>query len=632
MGTLIEKIKSPDDLKKIPETDLQLVADQIRQKIIDVVSKNGGHLASSLGVVELAVALHYSFDMPRDKIIWDVGHQAYAHKILTGREHNFATLRQLGGISGFPNRAESNYDVFTCGHSSTSISTALGLAAARDIKKEIWKVIAVIGDAALANGMAFEALNNAGHLRKDLVVILNDNELSISRSVGALSQHLNTIMTNPLYNRVRRRMQILVKRLPLFGFKAFRAARRLEQSLKNLLVPGAFFEKLGFRYFGPINGHDINALIATFRNIYSLREPVMVHVVTKKGKGYRHAEEKPSFFHSSPRFGVGNGEVFIKKDAPTFTGVFSKKIVELAKKDKEIVAVTAAMPDGTGLGEFSTEFPDRFFDAGIAEGHAVGFAAGLANEGLKPIVAIYSTFLQRGYDQIIHDVSLQNLPVIFCVDRAGLVGEDGPTHHGVFDIAYLRHIPNIVIMAPRDGLELEKMLEFSLTLKQPVAIRYPKAVSLSPVSGSSFHRIELGKSERLREGRDLAIIAIGNMVGTGLKAADILSSCGIEATVINARFIKPIDKEILENITKTTKNIVTLEEGVETGGFGSAVLEFLESEKIKDVKVKRFGLPDHFITHGKREELLRKYHLTPDEICNTIGQELFNKYQCQKSR
>jgi len=625
MQKFLNKINSPKDLKKIPVENLPALAGEIREKIIDTVSKNGGHLASSLGAVELAVALHYTFDMPRDKIIWDVGHQAYAHKILTGRAENFGTLRQLGGISGFPNREESEYDIFTCGHSSTSISVALGLASARDIKKESWKSIAVIGDAALAGGMAFEALNNAGHLGKDLVVVLNDNELSISKSVGALSRYLNKILANPVYNRVRRRMQILVKRIPIFGFKTFKAARRLEESLKNLLVPGAIFEELGFRYFGPIDGHNINELITTFKNLSTLREPILMHVITKKGKGYRFAEEKPSFFHSAPVFEIGIDASRRKSSKRTFTKVFSEKIVKLATGDKRIVAVTAAMPDGTGLSEFQRRFPNRFYDVGIAEAHAVAFSAGLANEGLKPVVAIYSTFLQRGYDQIIHDVALQNLAVIFCIDRAGLVGEDGPTHHGIFDIAYLRHVPNLVMMAPKDGLELEKMLEFAVGLNRPVAIRYPKALSESHVSGSSFHEIKLGASEPLRDGKDMAIFAIGSMASVAIKAADLLSSDGIEAMVINARFVKPLDKERIESVLGRINKIVTLEEGVASGGFGSAISEFAHNENIKNVNIKMFGLPDHFLVHGRREELLKEYHLTADELYETIKKEFFEK-------
>ncbi|MFH1594467.1 MAG: 1-deoxy-D-xylulose-5-phosphate synthase [Candidatus Omnitrophota bacterium] len=625
MKTFIDKINSPADLKKINAKDLPILATEIRKRIVDVVSKTGGHLASSLGAVELAIALHYSFDMPKDKIIWDVGHQAYPHKLLTGRAKQFGTLRQLGGISGFPARWESEYDIFTCGHSSTSISTALGLACARDLKKENWKSIAVIGDAALASGMAFEALNHAGHLKKDLIVVLNDNELSISKSVGALSRYLNRIMTNPTYNRVRRRMQILVKRIPFFGFKAFKAARRLEESLKNILVPGVFFEELGFRYFGPIDGHNTDELIAMFKNTSTLKGPILLHILTKKGKGYRFAEARPSAFHGIQPFEECTGELNKKEKARSFTNVFSEKIIELARKDKRVVAVTAAMPDGTGLSGFAQEFPNRFYDVGIAEEHAVAFSAGLANEGLRPIIAIYSTFLQRGYDQIIHDISLQDLPAIFCIDRAGLAGEDGPTHHGVFDIAYLRHIPHLVIMAPRDGFEMEAMLDFAVNLNKPVAIRYPKGTSESHLSRSSLKEIELGKAEPLRDGKDVAIIAIGSMVSIAIKAADLLSSDGIEATVINSRFIKPLDTETIAGVAGRIKRIVTLEEGVATNGFGSAILELFEREKIKDVSVKRIALPDHFIEHGKREELMKKYHLTADEICLTIKREMFGR-------
>lgn len=625
MYTFINKINSPADLKKIPIKDLPLVAGEIRDKIINTVSKTGGHLASSLGAVELAIALHYTFQMPKDKIVWDVGHQAYAHKILTGRLGKFDTLRQLGGISGFPSSNESEYDVFTCGHSSTSISTAVGLACARDLKNEKSKVIAVIGDASLAGGMALEALNHAGHLKRDVMIILNDNELSISRSVGALSRYLNKIMANPVYNRVRRRMQILVKRIPFFGFKAFKAAKRLEESLKNLLVPGTLFEEFGFRYFGPIDGHNITELITKLRNLSTLKEPIILHVLTKKGKGYPFAQENPSVFHSASPFEVSTGKI-LKKDTPrSFTDVFSDKMLDLARKDEKIVGITAAMLDGTGLAKFSKEFPRRFYDVGIAEQHAVSFAAGLAKKGLKPVVAIYSTFLQRAYDQIIHDVSLQNLPVLFCVDRAGIVGRDGPTHHGVFDLVYMRHIPNMVVMAPRDGLEMEAMLEFAVNLNRPSVIRYPKGSSASHLSGSSFAKIELGKSEILREGKDLAILAIGSMVSTAIKAADILSSDRIEATVVNARFVTPLDKETIENIAKGIKKVVTLEEGISAGGFGSAVLEFFERENIKDVEIKRIGLPGHFIPHGKREELLKEYHLTSDEISETIKKEMFER-------
>ncbi len=623
MTKILDSINSAKDIKKIPIKELPVLAREVRERIIDVVSKTGGHLASSLGAVELAVSLHYSFDMPKDKIIWDVGHQAYPHKILTGRNKNFDTLRQLGGISGFPLRGENECDIFTCGHSSTSISTALGLAAARDLKKENHKVIAIIGDSALANGMAFEALNHAGHLKKDIMVILNDNDLSISKSVGALSRYLNKIITSPGYNRAREQMQVLVKRIPIFGFKALRAAKRLEESLKNLLIPGVFFEELGFRYFGPIDGHDISGIISTFKNLSKLKEPVVLHVVTKKGKGYRFSEERPTGFHSAPPFNKETGEALVSGGEKNFTDVFSEKLVDIARENDKIVAITAAMPDGTGLDKFASEFSNRFFDVGIAEEHAVAFAAGLCEGGFKPIVAIYSTFLQRGYDQIIHDVSLQNLGVIFCIDRAGIVGEDGATHNGVFDIAYLRHVPNLVLMAPRDGLELEGMLKAALKFNKPVAIRYPKSKSSSHLPASTFKNIELGKAEILREGKDMAFFALGSMVSIAIKTADILSSRGIEATVVNARFAKPIDKETMEKVALRVKKIVTLEEGVVSGGFGSAVLEFMQEAGIKNVKTKIIGLPDQFISHGKREEIFKEFHLTTDEIAETVRKDLF---------
>ena len=628
MKTALKNIKSPQDLKEIPIKDLPLLAQEIRDKIIKVTSQNGGHIAPSLGAVDLTIALHYVLDAPKDKILWDVGHQAYAHKILTGRTESFNTLRQLGGISGFPNKSESIYDSFTVGHSSTSISQGLGLACARDMRKENFKVACVIGDAALASGMALEAVNSTGQMRKDLMIILNDNELSISKSVGALSGYLNRILTNPMYNKVREDLQKLVKRIPVFGFKAFKAARKLEEGLKNLLVPGILFEELGFRYFGPIDGHNMNQLVSTFKNVAQLKEPRLVHVITKKGKGYKFAEENPSRFHGTSPFDIKTGNPYRVEGSDrakeTFSQVFGRKLTELAAKDNRIVAVTAAMVDGTGLTSFAKKFPDRTFDVGIAEQHAVTFAASLAEGGLRPVVAIYSTFLQRSYDQIIHDVSLQNLPVVFCVDRAGLVGEDGPTHHGVFDIAYLRHIPNITLMAPRDGLEFEKMLEFALTLKGPAAIRYPRGSAASNIPASTFAPIKLGKSEIIRKGHDVAIIAIGSMVSSAVRIADLLSENNIESYVINTRFVKPIDEEMLQDIMQKVKKIVTIEEGVCEGGFGSAVLEFIEREGIKGLKVKRIGLPDQFIEHGKREELFKKYHLTSDEVSETIRRELFS--------
>lgn len=621
MTRIIDNINTPDDLRKLRVSELPTVSSEIRKEILDTVSRSGGHLASSLGAVELTIALHYVFNTPKDLIVWDVGHQTYAHKILTGRLKNFSTLRQLGGLSGFPNKDESPiYDLFTSGHSSTSISTALGLVVGRDLKGGDNKVIAVIGDAALAGGMAFEALNHAGHAKRDLIVILNDNELSISRSVGALSRYLNRIITGPVYNKIRIDVERVVKRIPRFGFRAYRAARKLEEGLKNLLIPGMLFEEMGFRYFGPIDGHNVALLVSTFRNLQHLKEPILIHVVTKKGKGYNHAEARPSDFHGTGAFDITTGEKIEPKSSPTFTEAFGEKMVELGAKDPKIVGVTAAMLDGTGLNTFAKAFPGRFFDVGISEEHAIGFSAGLAKSGFKPVTAIYSTFLQRGYDQIIHDVCLQNLPVVLCIDRSGLVGEDGPTHHGVFDIAYLRHIPNLTFMAPASPEELKAMLEFALSCAGPVAIRYPKGTTA--LSHAPILPIKAGKAEILKTGKRLAIISIGSMAKIAFDTAALLSKKGIDCAVINARFIKPLDEELILRLCQDIKNIVTLEEGVLEGGFGSAVLELMERNGVKGVKVKRIGLPDKFIEHGKKSELFLKYNLTPDAICGVIMREV----------
>ena len=627
MKMLLDQIKSPQDLKKIDQKDLPRLADEIRKEIIDVVSETGGHLASSLGAVELAIVVHYVLDTPRDKVLWDVGHQAYAHKILTGRRDAFKTLRQLGGMSGFPNKYESEYDIFTVGHSSTSLSSALGLAVARDLRGTDEKVVAIIGDAALANGMAFEAMNHLGHLKKDIIVILNDNELSISKSVGALSRYLNTILVNPLYNRIRSDLQALVKKIPKFGLSAYRAARRFEEAVKNLLVPGIFFEELGFRYFGPIDGHSIDEIIDKLKQVIKLKGPILLHTITKKGKGYKFSEEYPTDFHGSHSFNKISGrQSESDKKVSTYTSAFSEKILELAERRSDVVAVSAAMLKGTGLDKFADRFPERIFDVGIAEEHAVAFAAALARGGMKPFVAIYSTFLQRAYDQIIHDVCLQDLGVVFCLDRAGLAGEDGATHNGVFDISYLRHIPNMIVAAPKDVDELKAMMELAVTLDKPFGIRYPRGgqlFGLKEIMPSS--RIELGKAEILKDGKHLAIFALGSMVYVSLEAAKLLSKAGIQAAVINARFVKPLDEELIENLSKKFKKFVTVEEGVINGGFGSAILEFIDKENIKDVELKAIGLPDEFIEHGKREELIRKYNLTPEGIANVIATELFDK-------
>jgi len=625
MDRLIDHIDGPSDLRKLFLTDLPRVAAEVREEILSVVSKNGGHVASSLGSVELAIAVHYAFDTPRDIILWDVGHQAYAHKILTGRRKAFSTLRQLGGLSGFPNRDESpEHDPFTVGHASTSISAALGLAVSRDLKGERNKIIAVIGDASLAGGMAFEALNNAGHMNKDIIVVLNDNERSISKSVGALSKYLTRIITNPKYNKIRQDVEKVLKRIPRFGFRAYRAARRLEEGLKNLLVPGMLFEEIGFRYFGPIDGHDITQLVTTFRNLAGLGEPILVHVMTKKGKGYKHAEEDPSSFHGTGPFDIETGKRESLGASQTYTEAFGEKMLELAEKMPELIAVTAAMVDGTGLNDFSSRYPGRFFDVGISEEHAVTFSAGLARGGFRPIVAIYSTFLQRAYDQIVHDICLQDLPVVLCLDRAGLVGQDGPTHHGLFDVAYLRHIPNLVFMAPKDPEELKEMLAFAVKHPGPVAIRYPRGSGYGsahcPVHAAT--PLALGRADVIKKGKDVALVALGNMTGLACEVAAALAKKKVDATVINARFVRPLDMETLQDVCTNIKRVVTIEDAVLEGGFGSAVLEFIERENIQGVKVRRIGLPGRFIEHGKTEELFQKYNLTPDAICAVIMKEV----------
>ena len=621
---LLEKINSPEDVKKLDMSQLKQLADEIRARIVDVTSKKGGHIAPSLGVVELAIAIHYCLNSPEDKIVWDVGHQSYAHKLLTGRAKSFDTLREMGGLTGFPNAKESEHDPFTCGHSSTSISSALGLVAARDLNKEKHKVVAVIGDASLSTGLAFEGMNQAGHTRTNLVVVLNDNEHFISKPVGAMSRYLTNVTTNPLYNKVRGEAEKIVNSIPKLGPLAVKTVKKFQEGLKNLLVPGILFEELGFRYFGPVDGHNLEQLISVFQKTLPLKEPIFIHAITKKGKGYKFAEEDPTRFHGVTSFDAETGQAAPSESdgQKTFTCHFSEKIVKLASKDRHIVAITAAMPDGTGLQIFAKRFPGRFFDVGITEPHAVTFSAGLAKGGMKPVVAIYSTFLQRSYDQLLHDVALQGLSVIFCLDRAGLVGKDGPTHHGVFDIVYTRSLPGFVVMTPKDGAELEIMLEKALEWNKPVVIRYPRAQAKKFVSASSCSPLELGKAEILRKGEDLAILAVGSMVNVALKASEVLSKKGVEAKVINARFIKPLDKEMLEDLARSSEKIFTIEEGIIDGGFGSSVLEFFEKENITNVKVKCLGLPDEFIEHGGREELLRKYHLTPDEIAATIEAEL----------
>ncbi|KPK98504.1 MAG: 1-deoxy-D-xylulose-5-phosphate synthase [Omnitrophica WOR_2 bacterium SM23_72] len=614
---LLEKIHSPQDLKKLKADKLPKLAQEIRQRIIEVVASCGGHLASSLGAVELILALHYCLDARCDKIIFDVGHQAYAHKILTGRNKDFHTLRQYQGLSGFPCKEESVCDIFTTGHSANAVSLALGLACARDFlpQESYFKVVAIIGDGSLSGGLCFEGLNNAGHLKKDILVILNTNELSIAPNAGAISTYLNKIISLPIYNRFKSSLESFVKSRMPKGSRLIKIANKFEEGLKGLFIPGMFFEELGFRYFGPFDGHDVNLLVRTLKNIHDLKGPLLLHVVTKKGKGYPFAEQDPVRFHGTGPFDVLSGANVSKEQASmlkTYTEVFSERLLDCASRNPRIVAITAAMPEGTGLDKFRDRFPQRFFDVGIAEAHAVCFAAGLSRAGLKPVVAIYSTFLQRAYDQMIEDISLQQLPVVFMLDRAGIVGEDGATHQGVFDIGYLRNIPHLTVMAPKDGQELGEMLEFALGLDRPCAIRYPKGKIPTPNPQIPNKKIELGKAEVLRDGQDFVLLALGSMVYPGLEATELLCEEGLFGTLINARFVKPLDTDLFKKLAKKCKFIFSAEEGILEGGFGSAVAEVL------DGAVNKIGLPCTFIPHGKRALMLDKYGLTAQGIADRI--------------
>ncbi|MBP8625998.1 MAG: 1-deoxy-D-xylulose-5-phosphate synthase [Syntrophorhabdales bacterium] len=612
----LEKINLPADLREFTIPELSSLSEEIRQLIIDTVSKTGGHLSSSLGVVELTIALHYVFNTPSDKIIWDVGHQCYAHKILTGRRDMFHTLRQDCGICGFPSRQESEYDVFNTGHASNSISIAVGLAEAKKKKMENYKIITVIGDGSLTGGMAFEALNHAGHLKSDIIVILNDNEMSISKNIGALSSYLNRIMTGEFVTRAREEIKNMLKNIPALGGKVYKAAKHVEESIKGFVTPGILFEELGFQYFGPVDGHNLTYLIDTLKNIKKLNGPILIHIVTKKGKGYVYAEDDPSRFHGISTFEIDTGNSK-KTGSSTYTDIFGDTIIELARMDNRIVAITAAMGLGTGLDRFSNTFPDRFYDIGIAEQHGVTFAAALALGGMRPFVAIYSTFLQRAYDQIILDVCLQGLPVVFAVDRSGIVGQDGPTHHGAFDLSYFRHIPNIIIMSPKDENEFRHMLYSSYRYSRPVAIRYPRGDAQGVAIDKEFTEIPIGVWEVLRKGDDLAIIASGNTVYPSLEAAQILHENYIECTVVNGRFIKPMDMELITDVAKRTKKIVTVEENTIVGGFGSGVLEVLSDIGI-EVPVKRIGIPDMFLPHGSQKTLRKSIGVDTEGISRRI--------------
>ncbi len=615
----LEKINQPADLRALAEQELPALAEEVRETILSTVSRTGGHLAPSLGVVELTLALHYAFDTPKDRIIWDVGHQAYAHKLVTGRRDQFATLRQYGGISGFPKREESPCDHFNVGHASTSISAALGMVAARDIKEEDFRVVAVIGDGSISAGLAFEGLNQAGHLKKRMIVILNDNEMSISPNVGALSSYLGKMMTGNFYTKLRQETKQFLQGIPRVGESMFHLAKKAEESIKMFVAPGIIFEELGFQYVGPIDGHDLPTLIETFRNIKDFTWPVLVHVITKKGKGCDFAECRPSQYHGVSPFDPETGKTASKKSkVMSYTEVFGQTMIKLAEDNDRVVAISAAMSDGTGLDKFAAQFPGRFFDVGIAESHGITFACGLAVEGLHPVAAIYSTFMQRAYDQVVHDLCLQNLPVTIAMDRAGLVGEDGPTHHGVFDIAFLRHLPNMVIMAPKDENELQHMIKTAVEHNGPTALRYPRGTGLGVPMDQELRALEIGKAEVVKEGTDLVIVAAGAMVQPSIEAAGRLQAEGISAAVVNARFVKPLDEQLILRMAKQTGRIVTAEEHALQGGFGSAVLELLEAAKLSSVKTCRIGLPDQFVEHGAQSILRKKYGLDAEGVYATV--------------
>lgn len=621
-------VNSPQDVKKIPQDQLPVLCQEIRDLILHVVSKRGGHLASNLGAVEIAVALHYLYDMPQDKVVWDVGHQCYPHKIITGRRERFCSLRSYQGISGFPNQNESRYDAFIAGHANTAISAALGMNAALDVQQKKGHVIAVIGDASLTGGMAYEALNNAAHLKKNFLVILNDNEMAISRNVGGMSKYLNKIITAPFYNRLKKDMESLIGRIPTVGKNVVKTSQKLEEGLKNLIVPGALFEELGFRYFGPVDGHNIFDLLDIMRSIKDNPEPMILHVITKKGKGYKPAEMAPEKFHGAVPFDIETGKAHSKSKKLKFTDVFGATAIELAEANNKVVAITAAMKSGTGLTAYADKFPDRFFDVGIAEQHAVTFAGGLAKEGIRPIVAIYSSFMQRAYDQVVHDVCLQNVPVTFVLDRAGLVGEDGPTHHGVFDLSFMRAVPNLVVAQPKDGNELRNLLRTAVDHNGPFAIRIPKTAVPVSFEENKDERIEVGKGEWIRMGDDATIITLGNHVYEVQKVCDELAREGMHVGIVNARFVKPLDTELIDSVLVNRKPIITIEDNALMGGFGSAILEYITDAGYHHIPVLRLGIKDEFITHGSLDILYRLCEIDQEGIAKRV-REFLEKQQSE---
>ena len=617
--TLLDTINSPQDMRKLNRRQLHELAGEIRHRIIDVVSRIGGHFGGNLGIVELTLALHYVFDTPRDQIVFDTGHQTYPHKLITGRRDTFETIRMHGGISGFCKREESEYDVFNAGHASTSISAALGIAVARDIKKDDYRVVAVIGDGALSGGLALEGLNQAGHLKRKLMIILNDNDMSISTNVGAMSGYLNGIIKGQTYNQAKDLAKGIMGRIPLVGDKIHGIASDVEQLLKHMIVPGTLFEELGFKYLGPYDGHDLDFLIDLFEKNKDYDGPLLVHVITKKGKGYVPAENKPIWSHGVTPFDIVSGEVVKSKPAPpSYTAVFAETLIELANRDPKIVAITAAMPDGTGLDKFGKAHPDRTFDVGIAEEHAVTFCGGLATQGMKPIAAIYSTFLQRAFDQVFHDVAIMDLPVVFALDRGGIAGADGPTHHGIYDMAYLRIFPNMICMAPKDENELRHMLKTSFETGHPTSLRYPRGSGFGVTMDPELQSLPIGKGEVLREGAAATIFAIGNEVWPSMEAAEILAKEGIEVAVINGRFIKPLDDELITKYCKPFARIITVEEGSLAGGYGSAIMERVQQLGIANVAFHRIGIPDEYVHHGAQDVLRAQFDLGVEGIVKRV--------------
>ena len=616
MSKILDEFNDINAVKKMSIQELNVFAEEIRSFLIEKVSKTGGHLASNLGVVELTLSLYNVFDFDRDKLIWDVGHQSYVHKILTGRKDRFDTLKSFGGLSGFPKREESKYDVFDAGHSSTSISAALGMARARDLKQEEYDVVSVIGDGALTGGMAFEALNDVGFRKTKMIIVLNDNQMSISKNVGGLSKYLSEFRIDPTYNRIKKEINSTLRKIPSVGNGMINSINKLKDGIKQVIVPGMLFEHMGIKYLGPIDGHDIKEVSKVLKLARNINGPVIIHVITKKGKGYKFAEKEPHKFHGVGPFNCISGEL-CSSSKESYSDAFGEQIIHLAKENKNVVAITAAMPEGTGLEMFSKQFGNRFFDVGIAEQHAVTMAAGMARQGLKPIFAVYSTFLQRAYDQILHDVCLQKLPVIFAIDRAGIVGQDGETHQGVFDLSYLTHIPNMTIMAPKCISELKYMLDFAVKQHYPIAIRYPRGGDNCNVSMTCIENLKLGKWETLFQGGKIALIATGKMVQNAILVREKLKNIGVEATVINACFIKPIDKALISDLVDKKYSIVTIEDNVIHGGLGSLVLEYVNSLE-GNSRVINLGFKDEFIPHGTVDILYKLYKLDVDGIFESI--------------